>query len=378
VPSGHGRGPRGSTSSADVTYSTEVHEARTLGHRPSLDGLRGVAILLVVAAHAGVLGGGTLGVDLFFVLSGFLITTLLLEEHASTGAISLRAFYVRRAARLLPALWLLLAAYALYASLAGGSLGSAGHVAGATAIGLGYVANFFAAAWSPAQCHYLAHLWSLAEEEQFYVLWPLALVVLLRREVRMAAVVRALGVLVVAVAVERWVLLATGASPFRIGFAPDTNLDALLIGCGAGILWSRGRVAVPGRVAATALAAAALAVGVAPLVVSSNRADLISAVCPVFPLACAAVLVHVTDRGSGLAGRALTLRPLRAVGRVSYGIYLWHFPLMHLAGVPAGLLLTAVVVPVSHRYLEAPLRRRGREFVRRPRAPAHPLPAPAG
>src|SRR4051812_31489927 len=103
---------------------SNVYRVRKLGYVPSLDGMRAIAVALVLAAHAGVLPGGTLGVDLFFVLSGFLITTMLLEEHERTGTLSVRAFYTRRAFRLLPALWLLLGAYVVYAVLEHGRLGS--------------------------------------------------------------------------------------------------------------------------------------------------------------------------------------------------------------------------------------------------------------
>ena len=172
---------------------------RRLGYRPSLDGLRAVAILLVVAVlPRSWLPGGTLGVDLFFVLSGFLITTLLLEERGATGDVSLPHFYARRALRLLPALWLLLIVYVAY-GLANGHHGLPSHVLGAAAIGAGHVANFFAAAGSPNQAHYLVHLWSLAQEEQFYLLWPIVLLALLRRGVSTRTLLLGFATLVVAV-----------------------------------------------------------------------------------------------------------------------------------------------------------------------------------
>src|SRR4051812_42278396 len=150
-----------------------------LGHVPALDGLRGIAIAIVVGYHAfGFPLGGWLGVDLFFVLSGFLITTLLLEEHDRTGRVSLRAFYVRRARRLLPALGAVLALIAVVGPL----YYSPGLLASIVASGL-YAANIVRGF---GQSDFLnatpaAHLWSLAQEEQFYVLWPIALIWFRRR-----------------------------------------------------------------------------------------------------------------------------------------------------------------------------------------------------
>ena len=334
---------------------------KPLGQQPSLDGLRALAIIAVVAVHAGFLRSGVLAVDFFFVLSGFLITTLLLDEHARTGTLSLRSFHVRRATRLVPALWLLLVAYVAWAALQGGALGSPSHVAGAAAVGAGFVANFFATAWSPHQAQYLAHLWSLAEEEQFYVVWPLLLALLLRRRCSTRAVLTGLGAVVAMVTVERWLLALGGASTSRIAFAPDTNLDGLTIGCAAafarsGLGWRPTRAA-----GAAALAAVVLLGLVFPELAGGDRSFTLPVAAPAFPAACAVVIVFLVS-GESLASRALGVQPLRYVGRASYGIYLWHLPLMHAAGVPFGLLLTTVAAAVSYRYVEAPVRRLGRRW----------------
>jgi peptidoglycan/LPS O-acetylase OafA/YrhL len=329
-------------------------------HVPALDGLRAIAILLVLGAHAGWLPGGTLGVDLFFVLSGFLITSVLLSEYRA-GSVSLRGFYVRRAARLLPGLWLLLAAYVAYAVIGHGAVGTPTHIAGAALIGFTYVANFFAATWSPDQARYLMHLWSLAQEEQFYLVWPVVLIWLLRRCTDPRRVLTVLGAIVVAVTVERWVLLEFGASTFRISFAPDTNIDSLCIGCAAALLWAHHPgLRVDRRVVALAVGYVLFAVMVVPRLVEPERAHILTVASPVYPIASAAIIVAAAT-GSAVA-RALSPRPLRYLGRISYGVYLWHFPLMHFAGVPAGLVLTALVAPLSYRYLESPIRKFGRRI----------------
>ena len=157
-----------------------------LGHLPALDGLRGAAVAAVLLYHGGYLKGGYLGVDLFFVLSGFLITSLLLSEHRGTGRVNLLEFWRRRARRLLPALFLLLAGVALYATVWARPI----DLGGIRSSGLGavfYVANwqqilhgtnYWDISLSPSP---LQHVWSLAIEEQFYLVWPLAVALVARR-----------------------------------------------------------------------------------------------------------------------------------------------------------------------------------------------------
>ena len=156
---------------------------RRLGYQPALDGIRGVAIGGVLLSHATGIAGGALGVDMFFVLSGFLITTLLLQEWDADGAVSLRSFYVRRALRLLPALGAYVAVVLgmVVFGAASGLLGRhALDVALTGAFGtVFYLSNFLKAAG--LDLGLFTHMWSLAEEEQFYLLWPIALVLCLRR-----------------------------------------------------------------------------------------------------------------------------------------------------------------------------------------------------
>ncbi len=198
-----------------------------LGYVPALNGLRGIAILGVLGVHLFGLSGGFYGVDLFFVLSGYLITTLLLEEHDRTGLVSLRAFYIRRARRLLPALGAVLVLIAVV----GPMFYSPGLVASIVVSGL-YAANIvrgfghsdFLAA-TPA-----AHLWSLAQEEQFYVLWPLALLAL-RRRLTERRVMTLLAAGFVALVMYRAALAGAGAGWHRLYYAPDTHMDGLVLGC---------------------------------------------------------------------------------------------------------------------------------------------------
>jgi len=154
-----------------------------LGHVPALDGLRAVAVISVMGYHLGVPGmdGGLVGVDMFFVLSGFLITNLLVKEYQKTDGINLRNFYIRRLLRLYPALLLMLITWDVISTL---FIGNGLHVIGASLITLVYMTNW-ARAFGLYDMVILAHTWSLSIEEQFYIFWPLLLVLMLRLRPRL-------------------------------------------------------------------------------------------------------------------------------------------------------------------------------------------------
>jgi peptidoglycan/LPS O-acetylase OafA/YrhL len=329
---------------------------KKLGYVPALDGLRGVAIALVVVYHAGLLPGGFLGVDLFFVLSGFLITTLLLEEHAASGVISLRRFYVRRARRLLPALLALLALLTIGAVTSSpvntALLGDIGWT-------LAYAANIVRATGH----HFLTPLttmWSLAEEEQFYFLWPGILIACLARFTP-----RRIGwaLFAVACAVSAWrvTLTLSGASTQRIVFSPDSHFDPLLIGCALAFLCrARPRLPVAWPVAGPLLAA------VVALAVSGSRFSLLAGYS-LAGLACAGL---VSDAAAGRA-RALAWQPLVWLGKISYSLYIWQalaFALAYASNRPLPIFLPLAVglAWLSYRYVEEPFRR----ATRRVEAPA--------
>ena len=206
-----------------------------LGYRPQLDGVRALAVLAVVGFHASITGvqGGYLGVEPFFVLSGFLITTLLAQEWAGTGTIRLSAFYARRALRLLPALAVFLAAALLYALLRPDAVEVQGFYRDFFAT-IAYVANWSMALQDQFETHLLSHTWTLAVEEQFYLLWPPLLVLLLRlRDRRVAFAMACAG----AVGLTAWrvALYRNGASLPRVAWALDTRVSALLLGAAIGL-----------------------------------------------------------------------------------------------------------------------------------------------
>jgi peptidoglycan/LPS O-acetylase OafA/YrhL len=329
-----------------------------LGYVPALDGLRGIAIAVVVAYHAfGYPFGGWLGVDLFFVLSGFLITTLLLEERAETGAIRWRAFYARRARRLLPALAALLLGYLALSALRG--------VNGLPIVARWgfYTANGYEAFWPGAATHVvgLNHLWSLAQEEQFYLVWPAALVVVMRAR----NPVRLLMLLACALIAYRGVLVAAGASNDRVYFAPDTNLDGLVLGAALAFQRRVGPLQASRGPLAVAAAIAVLIVGLIPSLAITE-----SAMLPFFELSVVLVVA------AAVSGTLQLPRPLVWLGGISYSLYLWHFVVLWAFNWHYPLLAVAVSVAAawaSTAWIEKPFRRARTTQTRRP----VPVSAPA-
>ncbi|QXC60084.1 acyltransferase family protein [Aquihabitans sp. G128] len=342
-----------------------------------------MAVAAVVAYHLGRLPGGFLGVDVFFVVSGFLITRLLLAEHERTGVIGLRRFWLRRFRRLVPALVavLVVVAVASRAWLPGWRLAGVRDDAFAA---LAYVANWrFVAS---GQSYFaqgevaspLRHTWSLAIEEQFYVVWPLAVAVLLRLARRAAPVVRRQVVGVAAAAAglasAGWMALASGGHGdlSRLYYGTDTRLFALAAGA-ALACWFDGRAPyvplhaekrpVDRWVVAAPLAAVGLA-GLALLLATDQRSAYRGPLQVASLLAVALVAGAATGRGR--LARCLAWRPLVWVGQRSYGLYLWSWPVQVLAAAHLGLAgwrLDAAVVAAasalaiaSHALVETPFR----------------------
>jgi len=341
-----------------------------LGYRPALDGIRATAMPLVVSWHAfGRPAGGFLGVHVFFALSGFLITTLLLEEWASRGSISLSRFYQRRALRLFPALVVMLGAYTAVQLgraylLDTQSLDVSTSMKGVLYSAL-YVSNI-------VQAHGLvlgvpiSHLWSLAAEEQFYVVWPCVLLLALRLGAGRRAIALGLAALVALLWVHRFHLTHTGASQRRLYFAPDTNFDAILIGCVAGVAF-RGRV--PRRSLGLAAAGAFAVVAAIVAVVNIGERALYGELLATFAVAAAVLVLATANETPSLLSRALSLPPLVFLGQISYSLYLWHPMILSfgdkLLGIPraAGVLISLGVATASYYLVERPFlrlkRRRG-------------------
>jgi peptidoglycan/LPS O-acetylase OafA/YrhL len=304
-----------------------------------------------LVGHGQILGlnaASTVGVTLFFVLSGFLITTLLLEERERTGRIDLVAFYKRRARRLLPALVVFLSVVGAMLALAG--FGS--QVVGSIAPPLAYYANWVLA--TGGELPLLGHTWSLSVEEQFYIVWPLLLIglSLLATYRHLAAITLAAAGLV---AVWRYVVWDSVAQE-RIARGTDMRADALLIGCAVAFLFAiRGRSAPRWLVTLAVLMVivpsfaqmAVVRYGIGLTIASSGGALLV---------------VLAASRRS----RVLEWPPLVWLGSISYGLYLWQTPAIHLArhavgpvplGATLGIGVAVGLAVLSRRYVELPFLR---------------------
>lgn len=299
-----------------------------LGYRPALDGLRAFSILAVMGFHAQVpfLAGGHIGVSVFFVLSGFLITTLLLEEWALTGRIALGAFYFRRAVRLFPALFLLLVVV-FFRSFFEPNAEKADAARTAVFLSLAYVSNWARAAGVSLEA--LDHTWSLAIEEQFYLVWPLTLWLCawLNARRRVVMLVVLLGV-TGSVAVRAF-LLEGGWPVSRLYSGTDTRADSLFTGAAVGLIAAYGGLPHLARHARRLRVMAALGACVLVYLAASARWDeryVRMGAESWLSLAVALILVEILLGPSIVTRALLETRPMVWIGGISYGLYIWHFP----------------------------------------------------
>ena len=344
-----------------------------MGRWPALDGVRGLAILLVMVEHTHLapFHGGGLGVDLFFVLSGFLISGLLLAEFQRSGGLDIRRFYYRRALRLLPALLVLVAATTSLALAFHHSQIGKATLAMAPKT-LFYVANL--GRTDVGNPSLLAHTWSLSIEEQFYLVWPLALLLLLRTRRSRTALVGVVLALAGLTTVTRTVsyLLGPDTAEHFGGwyFRTDTKVDALLLGCTIALLLAsdlpRSRWFARLPIAAIGLTSVLALLAVVPWVDQTRTSFLVQ--LSVFRLASAGLVLAfvVGGRPASLLERAFSMRWLRFTGVLSYSLYLWHFPVFALVQQQLGRSLKSLLVelPVtlllaygSYRLVERPFLR---------------------
>ncbi|MBI2242707.1 MAG: acyltransferase [Nocardioides sp.] len=310
------------------------------GFRPDIQGLRAIAVGVVVVAHVqvGLLPGGYVGVDVFLVISGFLITGLMLREVDRTGRLSLSGFYARRARRILPAATLVLVATAVASALWLGPV-----LAPETFVSVVWAAAFvsnirfaqqdtdyFSADLPPSPAQ---HFWSLSVEEQFYVVWPLLVVLALlavRRRAPRATLATVLGG-VIAVSLA-WSVHLSSTEPSAAYFSSLTRAWELAVGALAAVLlsaWSERRSAPPGRgvLEVTTLAGAVAILAACVGFDSGTAFPGYAAALPV--LGTVAILVAGgLDGPTSVVGRLLSVRPMQLVGDWSYSIYLWHWPLL--------------------------------------------------
>ena len=297
-----------------------------MGYKPAVDGIRALAVFMVVGFHSFTPGawGGYLGVDVFFVLSGFLITTLLLDELEETGNLDVGLFYLRRFLRLTPALLLMLGAYLILAPLAWPDIALHTDVRDVL-ISTFYLSDYASAFWSLPR--YLRHTWSLSVEQHFYVLWPLLLLVLTKRLNR-SQLATALGAMYVVFTGWRIYCDMQGDTGYMHSyFRFDTRLSGLTIGSLMAVLMSGLR-----RPAKPHLANLAAMAGLAVIALCSASFHLESTAAmvvgiPAVEISTLALLYVAVNVEGALVQRALA-HPLPAfIGKMSYGIYLWHYPI---------------------------------------------------
>jgi peptidoglycan/LPS O-acetylase OafA/YrhL len=314
---------------------------------PALDGLRGIAILFVVVAHSGIIHAvvaGMIGVTLFFVLSGFLITYLLLDEMSVSGTVNLRAFYGRRAIRLLPALTLYLIGMAVLLVALGLKL----PIWDMTWPPALYVGNYAQVFGHDLVAH--RHLWSLAVEEHFYLVWPVLVLLGVTKRFKV------LGWALIGLAV--WRLGVGMANPLWAYHATDTNAYALVLGCLLAIAHHRGwRIPITHRMSE----AGVIVMAMLALIPVTDLDHLYSIGVWLPPLAAAiagvCVLVAVDSNPAFLTGKWIMW-----FGAISYTLYLWHAPLLmipELAATPltrlGAILLSIVIAWGSWRFIETPI-----------------------
>lgn len=354
---------------------------------PGLDGLRGIAVLAVIIYHADVslLVGGFLGVDVFFVLSGFLITTLLINELTETNTVDRARFYIRRIRRLMPALFLVLFFSVLVSGLF--VLDAAYHVRRDLPWAMTFVLNwsylFFEQSYfvNISRPPLLQHLWSLSVEEQFYVIWPIMLIGLYKVKVgNLTPRVKIfIASTVLAIASTAWMVYLSVANgfpipndPSRVYFGTDTHAMGLLVGCAAAAAWRSERLNVrltPDRAAAMNGLGLFSIAGLAYffLYVSELNEFLYRGGFLVLSI-LTAILVVVAAHPGLKFGQRLGNPVLKWFGDRSYGIYLWHWPIFVLmrSGIDiqwpdpiafvVKIAIVLVIADMSYRFVEMPIR----------------------
>lgn len=346
-----------------------------LGYRPALDGIRAFLVAFVLLDHAHLPGfqNGSVSIDGFLVLSGFLITALLLQEHRDRDRISLRHFWGRRILRLVPALVAMVGAtlLALWAWSSPEALDA--HLTAARYT-LTYVGNWVRA-FGDDPMGLFSHTWSLALEEQFYLLWPPLLIVLLRR-LRVPSVAIVLGVAagvgwwwrqVVASRPETWAHITNGLDTRAEALLLGAFLAALLIALGTPRGNAERVLRVAGPVGGGALVFSLLHVW--------NRWEYSQRGMTLVGISMLLLVAHLVATPTSITSRVLSARPLVWLGRLSYSLYLWHFPIFRLTDDKLGHLsdgdrlwtkfgITIVVSAVSYYGIERPFLKLKRRFTR--------------
>lgn len=349
---------------------------------PALDGLRALAVLGVIAYHMGMawMPGGLLGVTVFFVLSGYLITSLLLIEWDNTGTINLPQFWLRRVKRLFPAIAFVILCVGALCTIFDHSLLT--KLREDMWAALCWVTNwwyilrdvsYFDALGAPSP---VTHFWSLAIEEQFYLIWPVVLIIAHKLGVKRSHMRNATLVLVLASALEMALLFNPDADPSRVYYGTDTRAFSLLIGAWLAFVWPSNQLGANNevhldrnvRVALDAVGSIALIGLIAMMACIEGTSAFMYhggiLLASIITMLVIAVIVHP----SSILGKVFSAKPLVWIGLRSYGIYLWHYPLLllmnprsNIAGTPWWMYIIELVVicacaAFSYKFVEDPIR----------------------
>ncbi len=377
----HNTQPRSAVSANGVRIAGSTGSSGKRRHMNGLDGLRAAAVLAVIAYHLNldVLPGGLFGVGIFFVLSGYLITDILLTQRQEQGTIRFVDFYIRRARRLLPGMFTVMAAVMVWllfadpARLAG--------LRGDIVAGMLYISNwwyifrhmsYFESFGPPSP---FGHFWSLAVEEQFYIVWPLlllGLILLLKRKSLLTFYILTLAVVSAAAMA---ILYNPDLDPSRVYYGTDTRAFALLAGAALAVVWpSRSLSSAVGagmRIGLEAVGLAALAFLAYAMLTGSEYDSSLYGGGMALQSVAAMLLVGVLAHPASLLARVFGMAPLRWIGRHSYGLYLWHYPVIALTTpsvdtdgvdlprIALQLAATFALAALSLKYIEDPIRLRG-------------------
>jgi peptidoglycan/LPS O-acetylase OafA/YrhL len=370
------------TAAESTLWSGRADGARRF--RPDIEGLRAIAVGLVLVFHAygTPFSGGFVGVDVFFVISGFLITDILMREHSKTGRVSILGFYGRRVRRILPASALVvvvtvIASYYFLGFLTGNDVAAAAKWTAVFAANIHFGSvgtDYFGSHLPPSP---LLHMWSLGVEEQFYLVWPglfLALAAIVRGTRHRHAL--AASLIAIIAASFAWSVFQTGADPTWAYFSPFTRACELGLGALIAVLAPAINRKLKPRWAAEVLASCGLA-GIASSALLLNSSTPYPGAVIAWPVVSTALLIAAgcTDIRT-FAERSLSLRPMQWFGARSYSLYLWHWPILtiaaqyamsHLSGwqTTGLLLLTILASTLSYRLVENPVRR-ARSLAARP------------
>jgi peptidoglycan/LPS O-acetylase OafA/YrhL len=347
-----------------------MHTLERLRHSKGLEGIRGLAVLVVVIYHADLpLRGGHVGVNIFFVLSGFLMTHILLQERIATGTIRFGNFYISRALRLYPALVALVAVVTVYSLVVPDAVRSGASLSGWFPA-LFYFANWVRAFGHPGALGMYEHTWSLSIEEQFYFLWPLLLWVIFRFVGKLSAVVYVSLAGCVGALLLRLVIAPGVEGEPRVFNGLDTQADQLLFGCAlaAGVMWASSSRRTPALERGLTVALWPSVVGLAAAILFWHRIDsttVVRVATSLVGLAAACVVGYVYLAPHAWVARTLRIAPLKYLGQRSYGLYLWHYPVftwVFTLSIPKfgmvllGLALSLGATELSYRYVEKPFR----------------------